>query len=116
MYLKISDEAKKKLDVYMEENIVPILDLDDGVGEFSSVGNCSLGTNFRLLLLDKNQNRQSFNAKLDSDIGEIYIKDYSKKYLDEEMLLMINPRLQSLQLSGPSGVLNSNLPIVDLRT
>ena len=36
-----------------DEGATIILDLDDGVGEYSKMGVCSLDTSFRLLLLDK---------------------------------------------------------------
>ncbi|EOI00148.1 hypothetical protein UAW_00162 [Enterococcus haemoperoxidus ATCC BAA-382] len=115
MYLKISDEAQVKLTPYIESKAVIILDLDDGVGKYSKMGVCSLDTSFRLLLLDQLQDKSDFNLTVDSDIGGIYIKDYSKRYLDEEMTLEVDPRLQVFKLKSPSGILDGNVPIVDLR-
>lgn len=115
MFLKISDEAQVKLTPYIESKAVLILDLDDGVGKYSKMGVCSLDTSFRLLLLNQLQDKSDFDLTLDSTIGSIYIKDYSKRYLDEEMTLEVDPRLQVFQLKSPSGVLDGNVPIVDLR-
>lgn len=115
MFLNISDEAQVKLTPYLEENAVIVLDLDDGVGKYSKMGVCSLDTSFRLLLLDQLQDKTDFGLTIDSGIGAIYIKDYSKRYLDEEMTLEIDPRLQVFKLKSPSGVLDGNVPIVDLR-
>lgn len=115
MYLKITDKAQEKLLRYIEEGAVVILDLDDGVGEYSKVGYCSLDTSFRLLILDKSQSHKDYGESLENNIGDIYIKDYSKRYLDESMTLDFDERLHALQLNGPSGVLDSNVPIVDLR-
>jgi uncharacterized protein YqkB len=115
MYLTISDEAKAKLDPYVQSQATIILDLDDGVGNYSKMGVCSLDTSFRLLILDKEQSKDDYNLTLDSDLGAIYIKDYSQSYMDEQMTLTVDPRLQVFQLHGPSGVLDAQVPIVDLR-
>ncbi|MBO0422753.1 iron-sulfur cluster biosynthesis family protein [Enterococcus plantarum] len=115
MYLKISNEAQVKLTPYIESKAVIILDLDDGVGNYSKMGVCSLDTSFRLLVLDQVQDKSDFGLTVDSDMGAIYIKDYSKRYLDEEMILEVDPRLQVFKLKSPSGVLDGNVPIVDLR-
>ena len=55
MYLKITDQAQERLQKYIDEGATVILDVDDGVGEYSKMGVCSLDTSFRLLLLDKEQ-------------------------------------------------------------
>lgn len=116
MFLKISDEAQVKLLPFLESDAVVILDLDDGVGKYSKMGVCSLDTSFRLLILNRLQDRSDFDLTLDSTIGEIFIKDYSKRYLDEAMMLEIDPRLQTFKLKIPSGVLDGNVPLIDLRT
>lgn len=115
MYLNVNDEAKVKLAPYIENKSVIILDLDDGVGKYSKMGICSLDTSFRLLILNQLQDRSDFNLTVDSDIGAIYVKDYSKRYLDEEMTIEVDPRLQVFKLKSPSGMLDGNVPIVDLR-
>jgi uncharacterized protein YqkB len=115
MYLKITDAAKNKLEDYLNQKATIILDLDDGVGKYSKMGICSLDTSFRILILDKTQDLSDFTVTLDSDIGEVYIKDYSKMYMDEQMTLDLDERLHMFKLSGPSGSLDSHVPIVDLR-
>ncbi|MGX7245626.1 iron-sulfur cluster biosynthesis family protein [Enterococcus quebecensis] len=115
MYLTVSDEAQVKLTPYIESKTVIILDLDDGVGKYSKMGGCSLDTSFRLLILNQLQDKTDFDLTLDSAIGAIYIKDYSKRYLDEEMILDVDLRLQVFKLKGTSGTLDGNVPIVDLR-
>ena len=58
MYLKISEKAQERLQKYTDEGATIILDLDDGVGKYSKMGVCSLDTSFRLLLLDKKQEKK----------------------------------------------------------
>ena len=79
------------------------------------MGVCSLDTSFRLLLLDKEQGKNDYKLQLDSDIGEVYIKDYSKMYMDEHMTLSLDPRLGVFTLESPSGSLDSHVQLVDLR-
>lgn len=115
MYLHITENAQVKLEPFIEQNVIIILDLDDGVGKYSKMGVCSIDTSFRLLLLDQFQDREDYRIRLDATTGEIYIKDYSEMYLDEEMVLDVDPRFDLFSLRGPSGTLDGNVPIVDLR-
>ncbi|MGC6769633.1 iron-sulfur cluster biosynthesis family protein [Enterococcus sp. LJL51] len=115
MYLKITDQAQKKLSSYVNENTIVILDMDDGAGEYSKVGFCSLDMSFRILILNSSQSKKDYDALVESSIGDIYIKDYSKRYLDEEMTLDFDQRLHTLNLKTPSGTLDSSVQIVDLR-
>ena len=115
LYLSIDDAAKAKLDPYIQAKATIILDLDDGVGAYSKMGVCSLDTSFRILILDEKQKKADYTMQLDSDIGAVYIKDYSDRYMDEQMTLSVDSRLQIFRLSAPSGVLDGNVPIVDLR-
>ena len=115
MYLKITEQAQERLQKYIDEGATVILDLDDGVGEYSKMGVCSLDTSFRLLLLDKEQRKNDYKLQLDSDIGDVYIKDYSKMYMDEHMTLSLDPRLGVFTLESPSGSLDRHVQLVDLR-
>lgn len=73
MYLKITEQAQERLQKYIDEGATVILDLDDGVGEYSKMGVCSLDTSFRLLLLAKEQRKNDYKLQLDSDIGDVFI-------------------------------------------
>ena len=115
MYLKISEKAQERLEKYIQEGATIILDLDDGVGKYSKMGVCSLDTSFRLLLLASKQEKTDYPMKIDSDMGAIYIKDYSKMYMDETMTLTLDLRLNSFKLESPSGTLDNQVPLVDLR-
>ncbi len=115
MYFKISEKAQERLEKYIHEGATIILDLDDGVGKYSKMGVCSLDTSFRLLLLASKQEKQDYPIKIDSDMGAIYIKDYSKMYMDETMTLSLDPRLNSFNLESPSGTLDNQVHLVDLR-
>ncbi len=74
-----------------------------------------IGRGLDQLLLDKEQGKNDYKLQLDSDIGEVYIKDYSKMYMDEHMTLSLDPRLGVFTLESPSGSLDSHVQLVDLR-
>lgn len=114
MYLNITDAAKQKLDVYLAEDVQVLLDLNDGVGCYSATG-CGCTPDFRILLLDKIQDMKDYQTQIESTIGDIFIKDHSKIYMDETMTLDFNSSLYAFQLKGPSGTLDMNVPIIDLR-
>ena len=80
------------------------------------MGICSLDTSFRLLFLDKKQEKNDYQLIIDSDIGDVYIKDYSKMYMDEAVTLTLDPRLGVFKLESPSGILDSHVQLVDLRS
>lgn len=113
MYLKIADEIVKKLEVYHDSRIV--LDLDDGVGRYSKSGSCALNISFRLLILDKDQDHSDYTVDVESNIGTISIKKHSQLYLEEEMSLTFDPRMSLIKLNGPSGMIDGNVQIIDLR-
>lgn len=110
MYLTITKAAQEKiknqLDPTKEQAL--LLDFDDGVGALSRVGTCTLASVFRVLLADKQLDLHDYNERLASNLGNFYIKGYTKMYLDDEMKLDVNPKNQMLKLTGTnSGVLTA---------
>ncbi|MDT2596625.1 iron-sulfur cluster biosynthesis family protein [Enterococcus dongliensis] len=113
MHINIADELVEKLKKYQDSRIV--LDLDDGVGRYSKSGSCALNISFRLLILDKDQDDSDYTLDVESTIGNIPIKEHSKLYLEEEMSLTFDPRMSLIKLKGPSGIIDGNVQIIDLR-
>jgi uncharacterized protein YqkB len=110
MYLTITKAAqekiKKQLDPTQEQ--VLLLDFDDGVGALSRVGTCTLASVFRVLLADKQLDLHDYNERLNSDLGDFYLKGYTKMFMDDQMKLDVNPKTQILKLTGDnSGVLTA---------
>ena len=60
MYLKITEQAQERLQKYIDEGATVILDLDDGVGEYSKMGVCSLV--FVYFFLIKNREKMIINS------------------------------------------------------
>lgn len=113
MYIEIADELVKKLEQYQDSRIA--LDLDDGVGRYSKSGSCALNISFRLLILTKDQDHSDYTLDVESNIGKIAIKKHSKMYLEDQMTLTFDPRMSLIKLKGPSGQIDGNVQIIDLR-
>ena len=116
MFLTVTEDAQNKLLPFGNDESVILLDMNDGVGEYSKVGVCSLDTSFRFLILTKSQPMADYDEVLDSTVGPIPIKGYSRRYLDEAMTLELDKRLQVLKLKGEGGQIDGSVEIVDLRT
>ncbi|KRN10237.1 iron-sulfur cluster biosynthesis family protein [Liquorilactobacillus mali] len=101
MYLKITPEAQEKLRSKIGGSDVKVLlDFDDGVGALSRVGTCTLASVFRVLLVDPAIDSHDYDESIDTDMGPIAIKGYSKMYMDEDMTLELNEKTQMLRLKG----------------
>ena len=113
MYLKIDSAAQKLILDFMKPQQRILIDFDDGVGPFSSIGTCSLDDSFRLIFVNKQSTFKDFNAYMDSDLGRIYYKDYTKPYFAEEMNLSFNSHLFTMPLKSNYGTLTDNVELVN---
>lgn len=114
MYMKISESLIDQLKDYQKNGTI-VLDLDDGVGKYSKFGTCAINISFRLLVLGKDQDQSDYTEEISSDIGEMPIKKHSEMYLEDNLILDYDPRMSLIKLKGPSGMIDGNVQIVDLR-
>lgn len=115
MEITLSAPVVEKLQPFVAESAKLLLDLDDGVGEFSKFGICSLDTSFRLLVVKEDSNLKDYNLVLKSLVGPIYIKDYTAHYFGEKPILALNPRFSNLVLTNEAGLLDGNVEVIDMR-
>ncbi|MHC9532605.1 iron-sulfur cluster biosynthesis family protein [Dellaglioa sp. L3N] len=112
MYLKISEDAKKKIETSVGNDSQILLDFDDGVGALSKEGSCSLDSSFRILIVNNQNDSSAYDEVIDSDLGPIRVKGYSKTYMDDNMQLLVNDRFNSLSLHGDkSGLLTGTVSL-----
>lgn len=114
MDLEFSDDVMMRIKKHMHADTVVVLDFDDGVGPFSKVGICSLDTAFKLVLTTKAAVTPEFDAKIESNLGQVLIKDYSKEQLDQQMTLIQDDNL-NLVLKGAGGILDGHMQMIDLQ-
>lgn len=91
-----------------------LLNYNDGVGPYSKVGSCSIGTDFDLLLAPAQQTLPDYNAQLSSALGPIFYKKYSARYLDSDLKLT-RGSFNQIQLSGKGGLIDGSVNIIDER-
>lgn len=114
MYLEFSDDVMMRIKKHMHADTVVVLDFDDGVGPFSKAGICSLDTAFKLILTTKVVVTPEFDATIESNLGQVLIKDYSKEQLDQQMTLIQADNL-NLVLKGAGGILDGHVQMIDLQ-
>ena len=116
-HLTFTDGAKKRVAKYLSPDKTIVLDFDDGVGPFSAIGNCNLDANYRLIYVKKGMDLHDFDEKIESNIGDIYIKSepYANIQFENQMEVRFNPKYFTLPMMSPTkGVLTENLEVVDL--
>ena len=114
MFLTISDAAKAKLAAKLTPTTKIVLDFDDGVGPFSDAGMCTLDVAFNVVLCEAKDLTNDFDTVIDSDLGPVYIKGYTKAQMDSDMRLDVDKYLR-YSMSGPSGTLDSNVGLRDIQ-
>lgn len=113
MKITFTPEAQERLQRYLSPDKKMVLDYEDGVGPFSAVGNCSLDDGYRLIFVGKDLDLPDFNKKIDSNLGDIYIKGYTDVQFADQMEVRFNPKYFTMPLVSPLGVLTDNIEVVD---
>ncbi|WDF82343.1 iron-sulfur cluster biosynthesis family protein [Lacticaseibacillus pabuli] len=109
--VKLSTDAATKLRELSAGGKKLILDLDDGVGPFSSVGICALNIHFNVIAAPADKVSADFNQTLDSEVGPIYIKDYSTDYFGKQPKLSLGSG-SIFSFSDESGLLDGTVGTV----
>lgn len=115
MKIRISNEAQEKIKaVWQPENRL-VLDFEDATGPFVESGaSCQLYPLFRLLFVPKEFSQEElavYDTSFKTELGPIYMKKSSERYLDEVIRLVVEKNYQRLQIVSDSGVLVANLPL-----
>ena len=114
MQINFSSAAVKEVQAYLNSDTRILLDFDDGVGPFSHVATCSLDAGFGLLFVTTQMDTHEYNQKISSNLGPIYIKDYSATQLDEDMQVRFNQKYAILSLQSDHRIITPNLELIDL--
>jgi len=114
MKIEITTQAQAKLQKYVDANKKLLLDLDDGFGRFSGQGNCALLTKFRIITVAADEDLSDYSVHLDSAVGTIYFKDSAKDFLDDGLILKVDPKTQLLIFSNTKEIIDKSVNIIDL--
>lgn len=115
MDITLQAAVQTKLASLLDDKSALLLDLDDGVGPFSKIGVCSLDTSFRLLVVPKTEVQAPYTVSLESELGPVYIKDYTQEYFTDHNTVTFDARLSTLGLKTAQQTLDSHVELLDLR-
>jgi uncharacterized protein YqkB len=116
MYVKVDDKAQEIIKRHSIDGAKVVLNMVDGIGPFAKGSvSCDLGTRFEIIFVDKDRELEDYGETIDSDLGKLYIKPYTKDYLDEKDVIKVGS-LNNLILAGEySGEIDPNVNIRDER-
>lgn len=111
--IEMTSEVKAKLQPYVDEGKVLLLDLDNGLGPYSDEGNCALVTKFRFIAIDPDAPKSDYEIALDSDLGPIYFKKIADDYIQKDMQLELNPKTRMIVFKNARELVDGAVNIVD---
>ena len=111
--LKIKDSAKDVLEKKIKPGQVVLLALNDGSNGYSKLGGtCTIGANFKLVLLDHPD--PEFSIKVKNNMGlDMYTSDKELAFLDDGLVL--NARNATLSLSSNEGIIDGGVTISEFK-
>ncbi|WEV61329.1 iron-sulfur cluster biosynthesis family protein [Streptococcaceae bacterium ESL0729] len=114
MYLKMTENVQEKINKMIGDQPAKLIfDMDDGNGIHSRKGSCSLFNHFRILIVDPDFVDPVYDEEMDSDLGSMAFKGYSKNYLSDKMKLSLENYRLFLTCDYES--LDRNFEIIDFR-
>lgn len=115
MEVTFTQAALDYLQPRIADNPLILLSYDDGVGPYSPHGLVALQISFKLVLINSEMDKKDYDLSIDSNIGQIYAKGYSKEFFGQNMKIDFNPNYHLLTLSDDGEVLEDNLEVADYR-
>lgn len=113
MEIKLDEAAKEKLSNHLGSGKLLLLTFEDGVGDYSQHAMIHMQTQFSINIISKGMEKEGYDETIPSEIGDFWIKGYSKEDLQEDMHIKFNPRLSTFSLSGEGGLIDDNLGFID---
>lgn len=116
MKIMIDDKAKEKIQSHLDENKRVLLTFEDGVGPYSQHAMIHMQVQFSINIIANDMSMEGYDLEIETNLVPFYAKGYSKEDLEENMTLTLEPRLNSLVLSGDGGLIDENLGFIDFTT
>lgn len=113
MKITVDEAAKEKISAHLGAGKLLLLTFEDGVGAYSQHAMIHMQTQFSINIISSKMERTDYDEKIPSEIGDFWIKGYSKEDLQEEMRIKFNPRLSTFSLSGEGGMIDDNMGFID---
>lgn len=113
MNITLDEAAKERLSAHLGTDKILLLTFEDGVGPYSQHAMIHMQTQFSINVISNEMEKADYDEKIPSEIGDFWIKGYSKEDLQAEMRIKFNPRLSTFSLSGEGGMIDDNLGFID---
>lgn len=113
MNITLDEAAKERLSAHLRADKILLLTFEDGVGPYSQHAMIHMQTQFSVNVISNEMEKDDYDEKIPSEIGDFWIKGYSKEDLQAEMRIKFNPRLSTFSLSGEGGMIDDNLGFID---
>ncbi|MDH6366922.1 MULTISPECIES: iron-sulfur cluster biosynthesis family protein [unclassified Breznakia] len=112
MKIVVDKDAIKRMENEVPMNQDFLLHLDDGQGiDFHEHVSCGLTLHFRLLSVANHTKYPEYEIQAESNIGPIYLKDYSSMYLDTENTIRLGSYGEYQLIGIYSGNIDANLSV-----
>lgn len=114
MKITFDDNVLKKVASWSDADIV--LDFDNTIGENGrALEGCSIGTNYRLIAIDKGTVPEIFDVIIESNFAPLHFKKYGEMFLKHDMTLT-EDAVKRVQLMESGEVIDSNVQVLDYRS
>ncbi|MGO2891473.1 iron-sulfur cluster biosynthesis family protein [Enterococcus devriesei] len=113
MNITLDEAAKEKVLSHLDKDKLLLLTFEDGVGVYSQHAMIHMQTQFSINIISQEMEKADYDETIPSNVGDFWIKGYSKEDLQEEMTIKFNPRLSTFSLSGEGGLIDDNLGFID---
>lgn len=113
MKITVDEAAKEKISEHLGADKILLLTFEDGVGAYSQHAMIHMQTQFSINIISTDMEKADYDEKIPSNIGDFWIKGYSKEDLQEDMQIKFSSRLSTFSLSGEGGIIDDNLGFID---
>ncbi|MDR2834168.1 MAG: hypothetical protein LBV67_10680 [Streptococcaceae bacterium] len=114
MKITFDQAMQDKLGQYGEVDFVLDIDHELTDGKSKMAMSCSGISRYRLIVVDKGVVPDIFDERIDSNLGTVYMKNYGKFYLDEELKIRIENNV-FITLLSDGAIFSRNVELVDYR-
>ncbi|MCH4170019.1 MAG: iron-sulfur cluster biosynthesis family protein [Lactobacillus sp.] len=113
MHVTFDDHTVAKIKENWKDGDRLLLTFEDGVGPYSQHAMIHMQVQFSINIIGPDMSLDTYDDTIDSNLGKIYVKGYSKDSLDENMTVKFKPTYSTMELSGDIGSIDDNVGFID---
>lgn len=112
--LQFDKALSEKFAPYFKQQDKVLLDLDDGIGQFSnSAVSCTMGIAMRIIIVPEDLATPDHTIEVKTNLGSIYAKAHTEYALDKNMTLSLVPPFNQMVLKGDEGTIDPSVVIIN---